>query len=182
MTWNCSRAISNTGPVNRLKTSLPHPRFGFAARGLPPAGAESHIRAAGETAGRSFGGLGAVPAIDVAANHPLPSPASPRKEAGEGTASRGSRRTRGRRLTGRVRAMHAPRTRGAKGFAPFRRRRRFQFCIERLQDFRRLFLQLSEPRLATAVAPLRLRDPPLLGDGAQLLAVGLRFHILNLLS
>ena len=61
---------------------------------------------------------------------------------------------------------------GAKGFAPIRRRRRFQFRIERLQDFRRLFLQLSEPRLATAVAPLRLRDP-LLGDGAQLLAVGL---------
>jgi hypothetical protein len=34
-----------------------------------------------------------------------------------------------------------------------RRRRRFQFCIERLQDFRRLFLQLSEPRLATAPVP-----------------------------
>ena len=29
---------------------------------------------------------------------------------------------------------------GAKGFAPIRRRRRFQFRIERLQDFRRLFL------------------------------------------
>jgi hypothetical protein len=31
--------------------------------------------------------------------------------------------------------------------------RRFQFCIERLQDFRRLFLQLSGPRLATAPVP-----------------------------
>src|SRR5271168_2594485 len=167
MTWNCSRAISNTGPVNRLMASLRHPRFGFAARGLPPAGAESHIRAAGETAGRSFGGLVAVPAIDVAANHPLPSPASPRKDAGRGDGEPRFSTNEGPATSRSGSCDARAANTGAKGFAPFRRRRRFQFCIERLQDSRRLFLQLSKPRLATAVAPLRLRDPPLLGDGAQ---------------